>query len=222
MAFSVRILSDGGQSISTYPKGWSAGCDWAARPQRRRAAFKPLPWSSLASRPTRSELAGTTCSPGIAVGTAASSRPYRRSARRKPSCAVLRRNAEPRRGVALRIEIDDQHALADGRECRPEIYGRRRFADAALLIGDRQGPCALSRGIPPSSHAKPDHGDSAAASVRLGSSVQSNSHRSLPRRLRLRLPCPLGKPRSLREKNGAMSSRSLGRGAKARAVITSC
>ena len=42
----------------------------------------------------------------------------------------------PGRGVALRIEIDDQDILADGGERGAEIDGGRRLADAALLVGD--------------------------------------------------------------------------------------
>jgi len=40
------------------------------------------------------------------------------------------------RGVTLRIEIDQQHALAVRRYSRGEIHGGRGFADAALLIRD--------------------------------------------------------------------------------------
>ena len=47
-------------------------------------------------------------------------------------------DAEPGAGIALRIEIDDQHALADGGERRAEIDGRGRLADAALLVGERE------------------------------------------------------------------------------------
>ena len=54
-----------------------------------------------------------------------------------PALAV---DAEPGRGIALRIEIDDQHPLADGGERGAEIDRRRGLADAALLVGDRQHP----------------------------------------------------------------------------------
>ena len=47
-------------------------------------------------------------------------------------------DAEPGAGIALRIEVDDQHPLADGRERRAEIDRRRGLADAALLIGERE------------------------------------------------------------------------------------
>ncbi len=49
-------------------------------------------------------------------------------------------DAEPGRGVALRIEVDDEHALADGGERGAEIDRGRGLADAALLVGDRQHP----------------------------------------------------------------------------------
>ena len=47
-------------------------------------------------------------------------------------------DAETGRGVALRIEIDDQHALADRGERGAEIDRGRGLADAALLVGERQ------------------------------------------------------------------------------------
>ena len=52
--------------------------------------------------------------------------------------ARLALDAEPGRGVALRVEIDDQDMLADGGERGAEIDGGRGLADAALLVGDRQ------------------------------------------------------------------------------------
>ena len=52
--------------------------------------------------------------------------------------AVAAIDAEAGRGVALRIEIDDQYLLADGGERGAEIDRGRGLADAALLVGDRQ------------------------------------------------------------------------------------
>ena len=57
-----------------------------------------------------------------------------------PTAAV---DAEAGRGIALRVEIDDQHLLADGGERGAEIDRRRRLADAALLVGDRKHPRRL-------------------------------------------------------------------------------
>ena len=54
-------------------------------------------------------------------------------------------DAEPGRGIALRIEIDDQHALADRRQRGAEIDRGGGLADAALLVGQRRG-CADGRG----------------------------------------------------------------------------
>ncbi len=54
--------------------------------------------------------------------------------------AVAAIDAEAGGGVALRIQIDDQHALADRGECRPEIDRRGGFADAALLVGQSENP----------------------------------------------------------------------------------
>ena len=45
-------------------------------------------------------------------------------------------DAKPRAGVALRIEVDDEHAFANGGERRAEIDCRRRLANSALLIGE--------------------------------------------------------------------------------------
>ncbi len=68
-------------------------------------------------------------------------------------------NAETGAGIALRIEIDDQHRLADRRQRRTEIDGGRGLADPALLVGDRENPGAgrarerqimLRHGKPPS------------------------------------------------------------------------
>ena len=53
--------------------------------------------------------------------------------------AVAAVDAEPGRGVALRVEIDDQDVLADRGERSAEIDGRCRLADTALLIGDGDG-----------------------------------------------------------------------------------
>ena len=52
--------------------------------------------------------------------------------------AVL--DAERGRGVALRVEVDDEHPGAGpGQRCG-EVDGGRRLADAALLVRDRQHP----------------------------------------------------------------------------------
>ena len=45
---------------------------------------------------------------------------------------------QPGRGVSLRIEIQDQNLLPDGRKRSSEVDRRRRLADAALLVGQSQ------------------------------------------------------------------------------------
>src|ERR1700722_16002659 len=50
--------------------------------------------------------------------------------------AVAAVDAKTGRGDALGVEVDDQHVLADRRECCTEIDRRGCFADAALLVGD--------------------------------------------------------------------------------------
>ena len=52
-------------------------------------------------------------------------------------------DAEPGRGVALGIEIDDEHPLADRGERGPEVDGGGGLADAALLV--RHGENARAR-----------------------------------------------------------------------------
>jgi hypothetical protein len=56
-------------------------------------------------------------------------------------------DAQPGRGITLRVEIDDQYMLADRGECGPEIDGGRRFADPTFLIGDRKHSRASSIGF---------------------------------------------------------------------------
>ena len=52
--------------------------------------------------------------------------------------ARLAVDAQARRRIALRIEIDQQDLLADGGERGAQIDGCRRFADAALLVGHHE------------------------------------------------------------------------------------
>src|SRR5690606_41718523 len=52
-------------------------------------------------------------------------------------------DAEPGRGVALRIEIHHEHPFASRGQCRAEVDGRGGLADAALLVGDRDHPQSL-------------------------------------------------------------------------------
>ena len=55
--------------------------------------------------------------------------------------AVL--DAQPGRGVALGVEVDDQRALAELGEAGADVDRRRRLADAALLVGDGDDPGEL-------------------------------------------------------------------------------
>jgi hypothetical protein len=48
--------------------------------------------------------------------------------------------AEPGRRIALRIGVNDEHALSEHRKRRAEIDGRRALADAAFLIYQRDDP----------------------------------------------------------------------------------
>ena len=52
--------------------------------------------------------------------------------------AGLAIDAEAGRGVALRVEVDDEHAFADRGERGAEVDRGRGLADPALLVGDDQ------------------------------------------------------------------------------------
>ncbi len=94
---------------------------------------------SSSSRPERSMVEAAMCSRGTAVAHHGIAQ--RRLADQDVvgrAAAVAAIDAEPGRGVALRIEIDDQDALADRGECGPEIDRCGCLADAALLVGERQ------------------------------------------------------------------------------------
>ena len=45
---------------------------------------------------------------------------------------------EPGAGVALRVEVDDEHPVAEVGQAGAEVHGRGRLAHAALLVGDRE------------------------------------------------------------------------------------
>ncbi len=55
---------------------------------------------------------------------------------RKPPVTAI--DAEPGRRIALRVAVDNEDRFPRGRERCSEIDRRRGFADAALLVGDRQ------------------------------------------------------------------------------------
>jgi hypothetical protein len=61
-------------------------------------------------------------------------------------------HAEPGGGVRLRVEVEDEHALAVARERGAQVDGGRRLADAALLVGERddraQGQLLAAAGAP--------------------------------------------------------------------------
>ena len=49
-------------------------------------------------------------------------------------------DAEGRRRVALRVEVDHEHVRAGAGQCGGEVHRGRGLADAALLVGDREDP----------------------------------------------------------------------------------
>jgi hypothetical protein len=54
-------------------------------------------------------------------------------------------NTKGRRGIALRIEVDEEHSQSAQGECRRQIHTGRRLADAALLVGDDEDPSVRRR-----------------------------------------------------------------------------
>jgi len=58
------------------------------------------------------------------------------------AAAVTAIDSETRGGVALRIEINDEHLLADRRKRGAEVDRGCRLADTAFLVGD----CNYARG----------------------------------------------------------------------------
>ena len=104
---------------------------------RRRIDLAPLLARPARSRRRRDRRRRARCR-GPAPRSAASPRPARprRSARHRRRGGGRPVDAEAGRGVALRIEVDDEHPLADGGEGGGEVDRGRRLADAALLVGD--------------------------------------------------------------------------------------
>lgn len=78
------------------------------------------------------------CSRGTAVETNASRSGFADQHVIGRARAVAAIDAEAGRGVALRIEIDDQDALANRSECRAKVDRRGCFSHATLLIRQRQ------------------------------------------------------------------------------------
>ena len=88
-------------------------------------------------------VAGAANRPGIPstglhhLAPAAARRPARR---RRSGCPPWCGEAERRRRVALRVEVEDQDAQAVQGQRGGDVDRRRRLSDAALLVGHRQDP----------------------------------------------------------------------------------
>ena len=54
-------------------------------------------------------------------------------------------DAEAGAGVALRVEVDDQHPVAEVGQAGPEVHRGGGLADAALLVGDGHDPGQRTR-----------------------------------------------------------------------------
>ena len=54
--------------------------------------------------------------------------------------ALLGLEAEREREAGLRVEVDEQHPLAEVGQREADGLGRRGLGDAALLVGDREHP----------------------------------------------------------------------------------
>ena len=100
-----------------------------------RAAAVPL---NSISAPARSGEAGTSDRRGTAVAIAAASQiGIAEQQLVAGDLAPVAADAEPGAGIALRVEIDDQDAIAGSGQRGRQIDRGRRLADPAFLIGDR-------------------------------------------------------------------------------------
>ena len=54
--------------------------------------------------------------------------------------ARLGLEAEGEREAGLRVEVDEEHPLAEVGQCEADGLGRRGLGDAAFLVGDREYP----------------------------------------------------------------------------------
>ena len=140
------------------------------------------------------------CSRGTAVGsTRVAQRRFADQHVIGRAVAVAAVDAEPGRGVALRIEIDDQHALADGGQRGAEIDRGRGLADAALLVGERQDARMGRLGLANYPLDKPDQlrvmpGSPYAVADGLRRSIRSSSTIQPCRPVRLEWSCGLNIP----------------------------
>ncbi len=85
--------------------------------------------------------------------------------------AGWRGDAQARRGVALRVGVDQQHALADGGQGGAEVDGGGGLAHAALLVGDGQD--AHGTGQTLRTRCSPSTCDQTAARIAAGSTAAS-------------------------------------------------
>src|SRR5918995_1066396 len=140
-------------------------------------------------------------------------------------------DAEPGRGIALRIEIEDEHLLADGRKRGSQVDRRCGLADAALLVGEHQN-ARLGRTRSCFGSAAIAHHEwlsmevmrriLASESVRLGRMSAVNVHLFRASVNSISASRPLGKtPIVPAFSNGSVHSSSRGSAARARAETTS-
>ena len=88
---------------------------------------------------------------------------------------VLRIDAERERQAGLRVEVDQQHAVAQLGQGRPDGGDGRRLGDAALLVGDGEGDGRRARGL--GAHVGPIVQDGVADGGRV---LKCWAHASLP------------------------------------------
>ena len=127
-------------------------------------------------------------------------------------------DARARRRVALRIEIDQQHAALHRDQARGEIDAGRRLADAALLVGDRDDLASCARG---------SHDDEMALAVEPGHGERGRARSRRRRRAAARSPRADRRPSSRRARPSGASSwragageRRAGRRTRARSTIS--
>ena len=98
-----------------------------------------------------------------------------------------------RRGIALRIEVDQQHAPLHRDQARGEVDRGGRLADAALLVGhcdDARHRCRLSSGIPAL------HDDEVARRVEAGDRERRRGEHDEVLAASARVPRPDARPSS--------------------------
>ena len=132
-ALTVSGPSDGGQSSSV-----KAIASRTSPSASRSRVSEPARRGSSTLAPARSGVEGTApeaLDPGRAHGVG--DRHVAAEARRRLLGSRSLASPSADRGVALRVDVDEQRVVAGLRDAGRDVDGGRRLADPALLVGDR-------------------------------------------------------------------------------------